>query len=94
MAIREDPEQYETAALTQMLPSIVGARVLEIGCGDGRLTEHYAHAARSIIAIDPDADAIDELKRKLPRVESYSLGVEDLVLPPSSVDVVLFAWSL
>jgi 16S rRNA A1518/A1519 N6-dimethyltransferase RsmA/KsgA/DIM1 with predicted DNA glycosylase/AP lyase activity len=94
MAIREDPEQYEMAALKQIVPSIAGARVLEIGCGDGRLTERYAHAARSIIVIDPDADAIAELTRKLPRVEAYSLGIEDLVLPPGSVDVVLFAWSL
>lgn len=55
VAILEDPEEHETAALLHIVPSIVGARVLEIGCGDGRLTERYAHSARSIIAVDPDA---------------------------------------
>jgi ubiquinone/menaquinone biosynthesis C-methylase UbiE len=94
MAIREDPEEYETAALKQMVPSMAGARVLEIGCGDGRLTERYADSARSILAVDPDVDAIAELRRKLPRVQAYALGAEDLDIPPGSIDVVLFSWSL
>jgi 16S rRNA A1518/A1519 N6-dimethyltransferase RsmA/KsgA/DIM1 with predicted DNA glycosylase/AP lyase activity len=94
MAIREDPEENETAALKQIVPSIVGARVLEIGCGDGRLTGRYADSARSILAIDPDADAIAELTRRLPRVQAYALGVEQLDIPTGSIDVVLFSWSL
>ena len=53
MAIHEDPEQHEVAALARMVPSFAGLRVLEIGCGDGRLTQRYAARAGSVIAIDP-----------------------------------------
>ena len=94
MAIDEDPEGYEIAALDAIAPSFASRRVVEIGCGDGRLTRHYAHTAASVIAIDPDEEAIAELAADLPMVETQAIGVEAFVLPPRSVDIVLFAWAL
>jgi 2-polyprenyl-3-methyl-5-hydroxy-6-metoxy-1,4-benzoquinol methylase len=94
MAIIEDPEEHELAALREFAPPFAGARVLEIGCGSGRLTEGYAADAASVVAIDPDAEAIDELRDYLPDVEAHAVGIERLALPPHSIDVVLFAWSL
>ena len=93
MPIEEDPEGHETAALDGLV-SFASCRVVEIGCGDGRLTSHYARSARSVIAIDPDAEAIAELARELPTVDARAIGVDELVLPAQSVDVVLFSWSL
>jgi len=94
MAVFEDPEGHELAALAQLLPSFAGLRVLEIGAGDGRLTRRYAEQAASIVAIDPDADDIAVLRDELPHVDARAIGVADLTLPDASVDVVLFAWSL
>jgi 16S rRNA A1518/A1519 N6-dimethyltransferase RsmA/KsgA/DIM1 with predicted DNA glycosylase/AP lyase activity len=94
MAVIEDPEEHELAALRECAPPFAGARVLEIGCGSGRLTEEYAAEAASVVAIDPDADAIDELREYLPHVETHAVGIEGLTLPPRTIDVVLFAWSL
>ena len=94
MAIEEDPEGHEIAALDAMAPSFASRRVVEIGCGDGRLTRRYAHAAASVIAIDPDEEAIAELAADLPMVETRAIGVDALVVPAQSVDIVLFAWSL
>ena len=93
MAIEEDPEQHEIAAL-EALVSFASRRVVEIGCGDGRLTGRYARDAESVIAIDPDADAVAELAQELPHVDTRAIGIDELVLPPDSVDLVLFAWSL
>jgi 2-polyprenyl-3-methyl-5-hydroxy-6-metoxy-1,4-benzoquinol methylase len=93
MSIEEDPEGHEIAALDAVV-SFASCRVLEIGCGDGRLTRRYASSAASVIAIDPDADAVAALARELPAVDARPVGMEGLVLPPQSVDVVLFAWSL
>ncbi len=92
--ITEDPEGHERAALAAIGPSFAGRRVLEIGCGDGRLTHYYAAEAQSVMAIDPDAGAIAALRDDLPYVDARAIGVEDLVLPPGSVGIVLFAWSL
>ena len=94
MAIDEDPEGYEVAALSAMVPSFAHRRVVEVGCGDGRLTRRYAEHAGFIIAIDPDAEAVAELARELPKVDARAIGFDELVLPSHSVDVVLFAWSL
>lgn len=92
--LSEDPEGHEVAALARVVPSFAGLHVLEIGCGDGRLTRRYASHAASVMAIDPDPEAINDLRRELPGVDARALGVEDLRLPPHSVDLVLFAWSL
>ena len=94
MAINKDPEGYEIDALGAVVPSFASCRVVEIGCGDGRLTRRYARRAGSVIAIDPDADAIARLVREFPDVDARAIGVDDLALPPQSIDVVLFAWSL
>jgi 16S rRNA A1518/A1519 N6-dimethyltransferase RsmA/KsgA/DIM1 with predicted DNA glycosylase/AP lyase activity len=94
MPIDEDPEGHETTALDAVV-SFSGRRVLEIGCGDGRLTARYSSRAASVIAIDPDAEAVAALAdERLPNVDARALPVDQIDLPPHSIDVVLFAWSL
>ena len=97
MAIDEDPEGRELVALAAMVPSFASRRVLEIGCGNGRLTRRYARDAGSVIAIDPDPDGVAELAAlatELPGVDARAVGIEKLSLPRHSIDVVIFAWSL
>ena len=37
-----------------------------MGCGDGRLTPGIARDAASVVAFDPDADAVARARRSLP----------------------------
>lgn len=99
MAIQVDPENNETRALLDLV-DFAGRRVLEIGCGDGRLTWRYADRAKHVIAIDPKADAITRAKENLPdelknHVEIYQFTFEDFsaISEPSSFDTVIFSWS-
>jgi 16S rRNA A1518/A1519 N6-dimethyltransferase RsmA/KsgA/DIM1 with predicted DNA glycosylase/AP lyase activity len=92
--IVEDPELHEIDALAAVGASFLGRRILEIGAGSGRLTRRYAADAASVIAVDPDADSIADLRLELPSVDARAGAIEDLALPESSTDVVLFAWSL
>jgi 2-polyprenyl-3-methyl-5-hydroxy-6-metoxy-1,4-benzoquinol methylase len=94
MAIHEDPEGRELAALETVGAVFDGRRVVEIGCGDGRLTRRYAGRAASVTAIDPDVDAVAELAGDLPGIDARAIPVEQLILPDHSVDLVVFAWSL
>ena len=55
MTSQKDPERTETKTLHQFA-DFTGRRVLEIGCGDGRLTWHYAKPARQVLGIDVNAD--------------------------------------
>jgi ubiquinone/menaquinone biosynthesis C-methylase UbiE len=65
MAIGIDPENNETRALFD-LADFRGQHVLEIGCGDGRLTWRYAGRAAHVTAIDPNADRIVRARENMP----------------------------
>ena len=93
-----DPEGAHLASLRR-LADFSGRRVIEVGCGDGRLTVGIAEQAASVFAFDPDADAVAAAKASLPaeladRV-SYAVGEATAIeVPPSEFDLVVFSWSL
>ena len=98
IAWRIDPEGVETAALAKVAP-VAGLRVLELGCGDGRLTVRYADAARSVLAVDPDAERIAQARAGLPermagKVTFAVSGAEEVDAPRAGFDLALFSWSL
>ena len=60
-----DPEGYEPRALREAV-DFTGARVLEIGSGDGRLSVRYARAAGRVVCIDLDAASLATGSRARP----------------------------
>jgi 2-polyprenyl-3-methyl-5-hydroxy-6-metoxy-1,4-benzoquinol methylase len=79
--------------------SLRGKRVLEIGCGDGRLTLQYAPIASSVMAIDPDRSSIDEAAyqqavRGIGNVGFHVGSIERLHERGPAFDLALFSWSL
>jgi ubiquinone/menaquinone biosynthesis C-methylase UbiE len=95
---RIDPEGTEIAALTRLAP-MDGLRVLELGCGDGRLTFRYAHTSRSVLAVDPDEQSIAKARAAQPpelavNVSFTVAGAAEVDAPRRSFDLALFAWSL
>ena len=102
MTVITDPQQNELRAL-RALGGWRGARVLEIGCGDGRLTVRLARLGALVEAIDPDAPSIRRARRqraallpaRLAKNVRYRVGdAEHLAFPDESFDRVVFAWSL
>lgn len=93
-----DPEGAHFAAL-ERVADFAGRRVLEVGCGDGRLTEPVARRAASVFAFDPDEEAIDAARRTLPaeladRVTFEAASARAIDIPRAAFDIVLFSWSL
>ena len=93
-----DPEGAHLAALRR-LGDLRGRRVLELGCGDGRLTPGIARDAASVLAFDPDAEAVERARQSLPaelaeRVSYRVASGKEIELEPISFDLVVFSWSL
>ncbi len=97
MAIRSDVAGLEKQYLLDMLPA-QSSRVLEIGCGDGRLTWHYADSAHSVVGIDVTPDSLGEALRKRPerlsaRVSILEASGVELPFESGSFDQALFTLS-
>jgi ubiquinone/menaquinone biosynthesis C-methylase UbiE len=93
-----DPEGAHLAALRR-LGDFRDCRILELGCGDGRLTVGIASDASSVLAFDPDAEAVEQARRSLPadlaeRVAYQVASGEAIEVEPHSFDLVIFSWSL
>lgn len=85
-------------ALRRRTP-LVGARVIDVGCGDGRRTRQVAAVARFVYAVDPDPAAL-ALARRLtaPRFKNkirFRLGTAERPgISGRRFDVALFSGSL
>ncbi len=98
MTLQRDPQGFERRMLNRFV-DLSGKRVLEVGCGEGRLTWLYADSARRVTALDPDVDALRVARADCPvRLESKvtftGASARHLPFPREKFDLALLAWSL
>ena len=102
MTVRNDPENHEDEALFRISGGFAEASVLEIGCGDGRLTWLIASQARRVVGIDPSEEKIARARQNTPTeiaspITFHAQSLEDYAasLPASErFDRALLSWSL
>lgn len=81
-------------------PAIVrGRRVLDLGCGDGRLVLGVAPYAQSVVGIDPDpeliASATERAREAGLRNARFVVGAgQALPFDDGSFEVVISSWAL
>ncbi len=98
MALQKDPERNETKYLHEFA-DFTDKRVLEVGCGEGRLTWQYAKDTRTTIGIDPDPDALRVARIDQPydlqnKVYFVNADSTHLPFPKETFDLAILAWSL
>jgi SAM-dependent methyltransferase len=76
------------AAYTALAPFVVGARVLEAGCGEGYGAAALREHARSVLAVDYDDAAARHAARTYPDVDVLRAELSRLPLADGAVEVV------
>jgi len=98
VTLQKDPERNEYKYLHDFA-DFLNQRVLEVGCGEGRMTWQYAKATRATIGIDPDLDALRIAKvDRSSDLENKALfacaASEYLPFAKETFDLAVLAWSL
>jgi SAM-dependent methyltransferase len=76
------------------LAPAAGPRVLDLGAGTGKLTSSLATAGVDVVAVEPDASMLAELRGVLPDVRALAGSAEAIPLPDDSVDAVVAGHAL
>ena len=92
------PEGVETR-IVHRLVDFLGKDVMEVDCGDGRLTWRYADQAASVVAVDLKEDKIALAREHTPEPlrSSVTFQTADFASfnpPDASFDVAILSWSI
>ena len=93
-----DPEETEVRVIHELV-DFSGADVLEVGCGDGRLTWRYAEEAGSVLGLDQNEAKIGRAKLATPtsllsKLRFATADIAEVELSPDSYDVAILAHAL
>lgn len=86
----------EADAVTALLTDTGGTRVLDAGCGTGRVAVELAHRGFDVVGVDADADMLSTARAKAPSLRWVEADLVDVVtavpdLQADPVDVVVLA---
>ncbi len=98
MSLQRDPEGFEQKTLHAFV-DFKGKRVLEVGCGEGRLTWKYAGASNLTVGFDPDHDALRIARADSPHdlqqhVNFANASASKIPFSKETFDIAILAWSL
>ncbi len=98
MTLVVDPDGVELATIRELV-DLRGLRVVDVGCGDGRLSFACAREGATVLAFDPDEEAIATARAETPRALRRRIRFEvadaaQIELPKGEFDLALFSWSL
>ncbi|WP_235737263.1 class I SAM-dependent methyltransferase [Nocardioides alcanivorans] len=89
---------YPAESVTWMLEPVAmpgePMRVADVGAGTGKLTRVAAEVTSELVAIDPDAAMLAQLRETVPGIPTFVGTAEALPLPDASLDAVVLgqAW--
>ena len=92
-----DPEGTEIEVIHELV-DFSGKKVLEVGCGDGRMTRRYDRAAL-VLALDPNAEKIERAIDSTPeplrsKVRFRVADIADAELAQQTFEVAILSHSL
>jgi len=99
MTTQKDPERNEIKFLNQFADFSASHRVLEIGCGDGRLTWRYARSVNHVVGVEIERDDLRLAMVDRPSDLEHNVvfvHADSVYLPFSkeTFDLAILSWSL
>ena len=91
--MEQDPQEITRRKLEQLV-DFKGRRVLEVGCGDGRLTAMIAGGDVDLTALDTDMEEVILARHRVPHCRFLVASGGGLPFPDAVFDLVLFSLSL
>ncbi|WP_306319737.1 MULTISPECIES: class I SAM-dependent methyltransferase [unclassified Streptomyces] len=89
-AYAEHRPNYTQDAVRWALQPAPGRRVLDLGAGTGKLTATLGALGAEVVAVEPDAEMLGELRAAaLPGVRALEGSAEAIPLPDGAVDAVV-----
>ena len=90
-----DPENLELQNIEKIV-SLAGKDILDVGCGNGRLTRLLAGKAKSVVGIDNDPKMIQDAnsQKNLSNITYQLMDAQELSFPDRSFDVIVYGWCL
>src|SRR5450755_340361 len=99
-------DQHGSAGLTRVTAAVLEAakivpamQVVDLGCGTGQISLPLAMAGAQVLAVDVSSAMISQLRqeagqRGVPNLDAVAVPIEDLALPPESVDLIVSSYAL
>ena len=94
--VRVDPARREVRLLMKQV-SFAGARVLDIGTGNGRLASRLSSWIHSVTAVDLSREELRQAydRKRLDKIGHFAVAdASHLPFRDGSFDIALFSWSL
>jgi ubiquinone/menaquinone biosynthesis C-methylase UbiE len=92
-AIMEIDKEGIENSMIERCADLEGKRILEVGCGDGRVTSFLAAKAGKLVAIDPDEGCIAKARETIGGVD-FSVGSGEALEFEGPFDIIMFTMSL
>lgn len=86
--------KHETYQVMEQEAGLAGKKVLEIGCGNGRLTAMYAGDAAIVVGIEPGHGSVKQATTNVPNASFLCGSGLELPFDSNTFDVALFSLSL
>ena len=82
-------DTFEKQYFTGILGDLSGKKVLDIGCGSGRITRKLLDKGADLVAADISEEMLKRLKKKFRNLTTIKADIEDLPFEDNSFDVVV-----
>ena len=89
----DSASSLDVAAISRLCPRSEFSRLLEIGCGTGRVTGPLASLGYDVIGLDISADALRLAERHAPGPKHVAMDQRDVGLMPWIFDGIFVLWN-